>query len=287
MLYRRKVLLYLIHVFGGTIDKLRLQKMLFLLSQKRIDPIYEFVPYHYGSYSFILVEEKNNVRLTYNIDNGLDFFGNKSCIEFQDHLCISELLRQYHTKSRNELLGELYRKYPYYAINSRILDEILDDDAIQLVKQQRNDDHSHALYTIGYESRSLENYLNALIKNNIKVLIDVRNNPVSRKPFFCKSRLAEYCNKFEIKYEHFPEVGIVSNLRKKIYSHNYEKLFEFYFRYILPKNLDTLNKILEILQVYKRIALTCYEFEICHCHRSYLAKAIAELSSTPLEVRHL
>jgi len=37
MLYRRKIILGLIEVFGGTIDKLCLQKMLFLLSRHHQD----------------------------------------------------------------------------------------------------------------------------------------------------------------------------------------------------------------------------------------------------------
>jgi len=52
MLYRRKVLLALIDIFGGAIDKLFLQKMLFLLSQRQEKPVYEFIPYNYGGYSF-------------------------------------------------------------------------------------------------------------------------------------------------------------------------------------------------------------------------------------------
>jgi len=52
MLYRRKIILGLIEVFGGTVDKLCLQKMLFLLSQQQEKPVYEFIPYHYGGYSF-------------------------------------------------------------------------------------------------------------------------------------------------------------------------------------------------------------------------------------------
>ena len=52
MLYRRKILLALIDAFGGSVDKLRLQKMLFLLSQQQERPCYEFVPYKYGGYSF-------------------------------------------------------------------------------------------------------------------------------------------------------------------------------------------------------------------------------------------
>jgi len=52
MLYRQKMILALIEAFGGRIDKLHLQKLLFLLSQRQERPAYEFVPYQYAPYSF-------------------------------------------------------------------------------------------------------------------------------------------------------------------------------------------------------------------------------------------
>jgi hypothetical protein len=52
MLYRQRMMLALIEAFGGRIDKLYLQKLLFLLSQRQERPAYEFVPYQYEPYSF-------------------------------------------------------------------------------------------------------------------------------------------------------------------------------------------------------------------------------------------
>jgi hypothetical protein len=37
------------------------------------------------------------------------------------------------------------------------------------------------IYTLGYEGISLEAYINKLIKNDVKLLCDVRKNPLSRK----------------------------------------------------------------------------------------------------------
>lgn len=52
MFYRRKILLALIQVFENELDKIRLQKLLFLYSRHKQGPEYDFVPYKYGCYSF-------------------------------------------------------------------------------------------------------------------------------------------------------------------------------------------------------------------------------------------
>ncbi len=52
MFYRRKVILSMLELLGGNVDKLQLQKLLFLASDKMNKPPYEFIPYKFGCYSF-------------------------------------------------------------------------------------------------------------------------------------------------------------------------------------------------------------------------------------------
>lgn len=295
MLYRQKVLLALIDVFGGTIDRLYLQKMLFLLSQRQEKPIYEFVPYYYGGFSFtaqwdinalfrkgFLAVDKRTVTLVQKHPQLFD-----SVTERDMHF-LHELCQQYRYKARNDLLRELYEQYPYYAQQSKILDEILDDEAKRRIKQCQDEESRIVLFTIGYEGRSLENYLNTLIRNGIKILVDVRNNPVSMKPGFSKSQLRTYCENLGIGYIHIPEVGIVSELRKNLKSQeDYEELFAAYRREILPTTVSFQQRILNILLCYHRIALTCFEAESQRCHRSHLADAISKLPEFSYEVVHL
>ncbi|MGQ9873913.1 MAG: DUF488 domain-containing protein [Chloroflexus sp.] len=295
MLYRQKVLLALIDVFGGAIDRLYLQKMLFLLSLRQKKPVYEFVPYHYGSFSFtaqwdinalsrkgFLAGDKYTVTLVQSDQQLLHR------VTDRDMRSLHELCRQYRYTSRTDLLRELYEQYPYYAQRSKLFDEVLDDEAKQRIKQCQNEESGIVLFTIGYEGRSLENYLNMLIRNGIKILVDVRNNPMSMKPGFSKSQLQTYCESLGIGYIHIPEVGIVSELRKNLKSQeDYEELFAAYRREILPTTVSFQQRILNILLRYHRIALTCFEAESQRCHRSHLADAISKLPEFSYEVVHL
>ena len=55
----------------------------------------------------------------------------------------------------------------------------------------------------------------------------------------------------------------------------------------LSKTTDTQTDILNLLKEHKRIALTCFEANICQCHRKHLAEAIEKLPAFEYEVKHI
>jgi uncharacterized protein (DUF488 family) len=64
------------------------------------------------------------------------------------------------------------------------------------------------IWTIGHSTRSIEDFISLLKKNEIKLLADVRSWPGSKRyPQFNREALAESLNAHGIRYEHFPELG--------------------------------------------------------------------------------
>jgi uncharacterized protein (DUF488 family) len=47
------------------------------------------------------------------------------------------------------------------------------------------------------------------------------------------------------------------------------------------------KRILDLLKKHQRIALTCFEANICQCHRKHLAEAIANLPEFDYELKHI
>ena len=47
------------------------------------------------------------------------------------------------------------------------------------------------LFTIVYEGKNIEEYVQVLEENMVKVVVDVRRNPVSRKYGFSKTRMRD------------------------------------------------------------------------------------------------
>jgi hypothetical protein len=70
------------------------------------------------------------------------------------------------------------------------------------------------LLTIGYEGRSLAEYLGLLREAGCTLLCDVRRNAFSHKRGFSKRALADGCAGAGIRYEHRPGLGIASADRR-------------------------------------------------------------------------
>ncbi len=294
MFYRRKIILALLQLFEGKIDKISLQKLLFLFTQKQIKTEYDFIPYRYGCYSYSLnadltamVKKELLIETTsdFTINSSTDYY--KSLKEVDKKLLL-EVKNNYGKMNANALMKHTYLNFPYWAINSVKAKEILSVEQLEKVNNSRPKSNDTILFTIGYEGISLEEYLNRLVKNDVKVLIDVRNNAMSMKYGFSKSQLQRYCNSLTIDYIHLPEVGIQSDQRQELNSqHDYDKLFAIYCENNLKKTTASQLKILELLTQYQRVALTCFEANICQCHRKHLAEAIENLPDFKYRVKHI
>ncbi len=296
MLYnRQKLLLQLLKVLGGNVGNLDFQKLLlFYCFEYEDEPTYEFVPYKYGCFSFTSYADKRKL-----IEKGL--------LENEDHVWkltsagmsistglplpkkMQDFAEKYEGLRGNELVAESYRRYPYYAIQSEIADRVLDGDekALMAINEARPTCNHPAICTIGYEGRSLEGFLNVLIQNGVTVLYDVRRNALSRKYGFSKSTLSKGCEGVGIRYEHLPELGIVSEHRKNIKTpEDYRRLFDTYMRKWLPHQGKTLEKIAKSIKMGERVALTCYEHLPERCHRNCIANAVQEMMDTYIPIVH-
>ena len=132
-----------------------------------------------------------------------------------------------------------------------------------------------ALFTIGYEGRTQDEYLALLRDAGVTLLADVRRNPISRKKGFSKSTLAQGCVAVGIRYEHLPELGIASEKRKNLATQaEGDALFAEYERDWLPTQGPALAKLRAWLDAGERVALTCFERAPGDCHRHCVAEAL-------------
>jgi len=271
--HRQRFLLLLLQQAGGSLSKMDFQKLLFLSQQTPEFSYYDFVPYHYGCYSF---QAQSDMEL-------LEKFGwvsiGKSDINLlvqpsgwlnqTEYSVLKRFLEGLKGLRGRKLVSHVYEQYPYYAIRSRIAEDVLDKKASRMVSDAGKELRSEEtrLFTIGYEGISFEGYINRLIKNDIRLLCDVRKNPLSRKFGFSKSNLSTLLPKLGIEYQHIPDLGIESEKRTELNTAaDYIQLFEEY-RETLPNKKDSLNRLEEMLSNHKRIALTCFEKEHESCHR--------------------
>ncbi|UBZ05918.1 DUF488 family protein [Salegentibacter mishustinae] len=293
MFYRRKIILSLLQLLGGEVEKTKLQKLLFLYNQGKLKPEYEFVPYKYGCYSYSAKADLNTMvkkDYLYDIEKGYQKKDPKdylATLKSADKKLLINTVKTYGDMSNDALIKHTYINFPYHAIKSTIAKQVLSDNLYKRISKATPSQKEKALFTIGYEGISLENYLNRLVKNNVSLLIDVRKNPLSMKFGFSKTLLKRYCENLGVKYLHIPEVGIDSSQRQKLETQaDYDSLFEKYKDTTLKETLENQNIIIKLVNEHKRVALTCFEADICQCHRLPLAESIINLDPT-LHLEHI
>ena len=296
MLYKRqKLLLDLVHAAGGELAATDLQKLLFLYAQQcEAEPSFQFVPYRFGCFSFQSYADRATL-----LQKGMLFDSDESSwkltpkakpyLDPKRKTVLNYFLTRSVPERGHDLVRRVYKLYPYYAIKSEILDRVFPDKADQIaIQNARPANHGPALFTIGYEGDSVDGYLERLIRHGVKLLCDVRRNPLSRKTGFSKGQLSSYCAKVGIEYRHLPELGIPSHRRQELNTlADYQALFADYRQEDLPKAKPAIEELGTLLSQYGRIALTCFEKEHQCCHRHCVADEMQRLLTDCPEPLHI
>lgn len=283
LLHRQKYLLSLVSAFGGRMANLDFQKLLFLhaAALPAGTAPYEFVPYKRGAFSFTSYADRRSL-----IARGLLVADEKVWrLTAEGAAAAGEppaslmAFATAHRKRGDALVVETYKRFPYSATRSEIAARLLRNDQAALAAIEAAQPRpGHELLTIGYEGRTLEAYLNELLRAGATTLCDVRRNPLSRKYGFSKKTLANACDGVGIAYVHVPELGIASERRRQLDTQaDYDALFEEYERDDLPKEGEAVSQIAKRIRAGERVALTCYEALPEQCHRHCVAEAVERL----------
>jgi len=294
MYYRRKCILALIEQFNGTLDKMALQKLLFLLAQNSAKKQFDFVPYKYGCFSF---QANYDLSVMRKLGQVAETESNWSVSENSNYLseiasadkqAIGGLFKQFAPLNVDELIRYTYINYPGYATRSLLAEKLLTSTEFAAVKELQKQAGEKTFFTIGYEGKSIDEYMHRLVCSNVKTLFDVRKNALSMKYGFSKSTLKKCCEGLGIDYVHLPELGIASDRRQQLNSQaDYDAVFADYEREVLPVTGESQQLILNTLEKTGRVAITCFEKDLSRCHRTRLANALQNTCRGELKVEHL
>jgi len=132
-----------------------------------------------------------------------------------------------------------------------------------------------ALYTIGYEKRSIDDLLWVLRARGIDCVVDVRLKPWSRRPGFSKTKLAASLADGGIDYVHAGGLGNPPNIRELYLAGKPEEGHRAFRRHLSNGASPALDELIASIGD-KRIALLCLERDAQVCHRSVVAHMVAE-----------
>lgn len=139
--------------------------------------------------------------------------------------------------------------------------------------------HRPTLISLGYEERSVDDLVQDLKRRSVKILVDVRLTPLSRKPGMSKRKLAAVLAEADIAYVHLPALGNPKENREPfrmgdLASHER-------FRALLDDEgaMQALDHIAGFLDD-GAVAVLCFERSHEDCHRHLIAEAVLDATPT-------
>jgi len=132
------------------------------------------------------------------------------------------------------------------------------------------------IFSIGYEGRSLEEFIALLRDAGVERLIDVRDAPFSRKPGFSKAPLEQALKAAGIEYFGAPELGTDKASRERHRdggNGGMDAVLEEYRRK-LEGNVG-LFRAVEKMARARPSAIMCYEADAGNCHRQVIEEKMA------------
>ena len=141
------------------------------------------------------------------------------------------------------------------------------------------------LATIGYQDSSLDDFIATLHAAKVKILVDVRQVPVSRRKGFSKGTLKIALDDAGIEYVHLVGLGDPKEGRIAAREGRFEDFLKIFKAHLkTPEARADLENAASIANE-GGACLMCYERVSKHCHRRLVADSLSDMIG--IEVKHL
>jgi uncharacterized protein (DUF488 family) len=141
------------------------------------------------------------------------------------------------------------------------------------------------VFTIGYEGRSPDELVRELTDAGVKLLADVRELPLSRRPGFSKTALAAVLGEAGIEYVHERALGNPKPYRDAWKGGDAAAGRAGYGAHIAGASSEAVDALARRVG-QGGVCLLCVEHDAADCHRTLLAAALGERIGG-LRARHL
>lgn len=171
------------------ISRLRLMKLLFLARQETTLPaagaFYDFLPYKFGPFSFAVRRDLHEMMRNGLVAGERVGDGDRLSLTAWRRVEAAQAYEMLPEKLRLQVreLVDRYRAWP----DQRLIDHVYARFPTFTVLSERDGRHPErrvaepAVYTLGYEGSSIDLFLCAVVGHGLARIVDVRNNPVSRR----------------------------------------------------------------------------------------------------------
>jgi uncharacterized protein (DUF488 family) len=140
------------------------------------------------------------------------------------------------------------------------------------------------IYSVGYEGLEVRSLVERLAQASVTLVVDVRLNPISRKPGFSKKSLGAELEAAGISYRHEASLGNPPENRNSFRSGGGEE-GRRRMREILTNGSDSALRRLLQDATGNRVAVLCVERGPQHCHRQVITDMAQEIDPT-IDILH-
>ena len=133
------------------------------------------------------------------------------------------------------------------------------------------------LYTIGYEAKTVAEFLDQLTTAGVSLLVDVRAVAASRRPGFSKTSLAAAVREVGIDYLHLRALGTPKDGREAARRGQIARMREIYAVQLATPEAELAMVQLEASARERPAALLCFEAAAPGCHRAVIAERLVAM----------
>jgi uncharacterized protein (DUF488 family) len=132
---------------------------------------------------------------------------------------------------------------------------------------------------VGYEGKTIDEVIDALLAWRVLTLVDVRLNAISRKKGFSKTALRTALENAGLSYVHLPALGNPKANRAGFYSPGTTEAANAHGVFLDSLDSDgardAMDRVEELSQA-GGVALLCFEHDHRMCHRSLIRRKLEE-----------
>jgi uncharacterized protein (DUF488 family) len=139
------------------------------------------------------------------------------------------------------------------------------------------------VFSIGYEGKPIDAFVEMLKQNGVERLIDVREAPYSRKPGFSKKALEKELREAGVEYVGIPDLGTDKESRDRHKNDGGIDDVLIEYRVKFERNRER-YELLKKLALEKPSSIMCYEEDFRECHRQVIEE---RMSAEGFRVVHL
>lgn len=141
---------------------------------------------------------------------------------------------------------------------------------------------THGIVSVGYQGRTIDDFVAALQQAGVQTVADVRLNAISRRAGFSKTRLRDALAAAGISYRHLRSLGNAKENRQPFWDGRVEEGQRVFRQALKSPDAEASLAVLSELARDHVVAVLCFEKDVETCHRKVIIDEVVNTGAVPV-----